>query len=211
MSARRNSGAWAATGATISAVLSSACCWLPLLLLAFGASATSLSASFEALRIPLLVVTVTLLGTGFYLAYFRKPSRGPEGACCASSSRLTRLNEVALWVATLFVAAFASFPSYVGALVGVRARASVEGTVVHLDVQGMTCEGCALHVEEELRSVPGVLGAEVSCEEHRADVTVESSVLPGENLVRAVERAGYEAHLTRSAADSRESSEEGLP
>jgi len=201
--ARRNFGAWAATGATLSAILSSACCWLPLLLLAFGASATGLSASFEAYRIPLLLVTATLLGTGFYLVYFRKPSCEPGEACSVPSSKLTRLNKGLLWVATFFVAAFAFFPNYVGALIGARARASVEGTVVRFDVQGMTCEACALHIEKELRSVPSVLAAEVSYDEHRAIVTVDRASPPGDaDLVQAIERAGYQTTVAHGSADT---------
>ena len=40
-------GLWATGGAVISAILSSACCWLPFLLIAFGASAAGVSGFFE--------------------------------------------------------------------------------------------------------------------------------------------------------------------
>ena len=43
-------GAWASAGAVVSAVFSSACCWLPLLLVAFGASAAGVAGFFEAQR-----------------------------------------------------------------------------------------------------------------------------------------------------------------
>jgi copper chaperone CopZ len=201
--AQRNLGAWAATGATLSAILSSACCWLPLLLLAFGASATGLSASFEAYRTPLLFVTALLLATGFCLVYFRKPTCGPGGSCSVPNSNFARLNKGMLWVATILVAAFAFFPNYVGALLGARQSASVDGTAIHLDVEGMTCKACALHIEKELRSATGVLAAEVSYDEHRATVTVDRSSPPAEaELLRAVERAGYKAAVTQLPADS---------
>lgn len=205
MSARTqgNLGAWAAAGATLSAILSSACCWLPLLLLAFGASTSGLSASFEAYRTPLLLVTALLLAMGFYLVYFRKPSCGPGGLCSVPSSKLTRLNKGMLWVAAFLVAAFAFFPSYVGALLGERLSASADGTVIQLDVQGMTCEACAVHVEKGLRSVPGVLAAAVSYDERRAAVTLDRTSPPGEaELVRAVGRAGYKAAMTQGPAEA---------
>lgn len=199
---QKNFGAWAATGATLSAILSSACCWLPLLLLAFGPSATGLSASFEAYRTPLLLVTALLLATCFYLVYFRKPSCEPGGSCSVPNSKLTGLNKGMLWVATFLVAAFAFFPKYARALVGARSSASVEGTAIRLDVQGMTCEACALHIETELRAVPGVLAAEVSYDKHHANVTVDRRSPPGEaDLIRAVERAGYKATVTQGQAD----------
>ncbi len=197
---RGSLGAWAATGAAVSAVLSSACCWIPLLLLAFGASATGLSATFEAYRMPLLVVAGSLLATGFYLVYFRKPVCEPGGACSVPSSRLTRLNKGLLWVATLLVASFAFFPNYVGALIGGRETGTVEGAAVHLEIEGMTCEACALHIEKELRSVPGVRAAQVSYDEHRATITADPTTPPTEaELAQAVERAGYKATVIDSS------------
>jgi len=64
-------GRLAAGGAVLAAVLSSACCWLPLLLLLVGsgASVASVSAFFEAWRWPLVGGAVVLLGIGFFLAY----------------------------------------------------------------------------------------------------------------------------------------------
>ncbi len=189
---RRSLGAWVAAGATVSAVLSSACCWIPLLLLGFGASATRLSATFEAYRTPLLVAAASLLATGFYLVYFRKPVCEPGGACSVPSSRLTRLNKGMLWIATVLVGAFAFFPNYVGALVGGQKAGAVDGSAVYLEIEGMTCEACALHIEKELMSVPGVRAAQVSFDDRRASVTADPTTPPAEaELIRAVERAGY--------------------
>jgi copper chaperone CopZ len=192
---QRNYGTWAAMGASISAVLSSACCWIPLLLLAFGASAAGVSGFFEAYRVYLLGATGVLLATGFYLVYFRKPHCAPGGACTVPNSKLTRFNKGMLWVATVFVTGFAFFPNYVGALVGARHNTTtVEGPMISMDVQGMTCEACALHIEKELRGVPGVRDARVIYAEHRATVTVDASSPPQEAaLLGAVERAGYKA------------------
>jgi copper chaperone CopZ len=193
---QRNYGTWAAMGASLSAVLSSACCWLPLLLLAFGASTAGVSGFFEAYRVPLLVVTGILLAAGFYLVYSRRPHCAPGGACPVPNPKVARFNKGMLWIATVFVTAFAAFPNYVGALVGGRHSTSVEGPTSRMDVQGMTCEACALQVENELRGVPGVLDARVVYAEHRATVTVDRSSPPKEAaLVGAVERAGYKATL----------------
>ncbi len=200
---RRNLGAWTVTGATLSAVLSSACCWLPLLLLAFGASATGLSATFEAYRMPLLVAAGSLLATGFYLVYLRKPVCQPGSTCSVPSSRLARCNKGMLWIATVLVGAFAFFPNYVGALLGGRAADSVEGATVHLEIEGMTCEACALHIEEELRSVPGVRAARITYDERRATITADPTTPPTEaELVQAVEQAGYKATMLHGSLNA---------
>ena len=193
--ARRSLGGWAAAGATLSSILSSACCWLPLLLLAAGASAAGIAGFLESLRLPLLVVTSLLLGAGFYLVYWR-PRCGPDGTCPASGPERTRVDKVALWVAAFFVTAFALFPTYVGALTASSERLDADGPTIRLEVRGMTCEACANHVEQVLRDVPGVLDARADDTEQRAIVVTDRASPPrGAALVDAVERAGYRATL----------------
>lgn len=202
----RNVGLWATGGSLISAVLSSACCWLPLLLLAFGIAGGTLSATFAAWRPVLLPVTFLLLGVAFYFTY-RRPkalatvvtghgSASADGeACCPVSSKgvaFKKLNKGMLWVATVFVLAFAFFPNYVGNLLGggnmSAPRQNLDTLVV--EIEGMTCEACAATVEKALASVPGVAGVEVSYEERQAVVVAEPTVSE-EALKRAVMDAGY--------------------
>ena len=111
-------GLFAASGSVVAAVIASACCWLPLLLLAFGLSAAGVSAWFEAVRPFFLGVTAILLGAGFYLAYFRKEKCVPGTACATPNPKLKRFNRVMLSVATVAVVAFVFFPNYVGFVTG---------------------------------------------------------------------------------------------
>jgi hypothetical protein len=104
-------------GALTAAILSSACCWLPLALIGFGVSAAGVASFFEAYRGILLTVTIVLLGTGFYYVYLRKPKCAPGDACVVPSPRLLRINKIMLWGVTLFVVVFAAFPNYVGGFV----------------------------------------------------------------------------------------------
>jgi hypothetical protein len=121
---RRNTSLWAIGGAVVSAVLSSACCWLPILLIAFGASAAGVAGFFEAYRPHLLGITGLLLAGGFYLVYFLKERCSPGEACAMPNPRLRRFNKIVLWAATTFVLAFALFPDYVGYVLaaGIRLR-----------------------------------------------------------------------------------------
>lgn len=187
---------WATAGSVVSAIAASACCWLPLLLLAIGVSAAGVSSAFETLRPVFLGVAALLLGYAFYRTYFRQEVCAP-GSSCPVPRKGQRLNRVMLWVATGFVLVFALFPKYVGHLLadnGRQANVSVEGTtVVTLDLDGMSCEACAPTVEKALRSVPGVTSASVSYTESRAKVTIDPASPPSrEALVKAVEKAGYE-------------------
>jgi mercuric reductase len=62
-----------------------------------------------------------------------------------------------------------------------------------LDVQGMTCDGCARHVESALKGVAGIAEVTVpTWQAGRATVIADTGVT-GDTLIRAVEAAGYRA------------------
>lgn len=185
-----------AVGAMATAIVASACCWLPLLLLAFGVSAAGLSASFEAARPYFLVGTVFLLSIAFYSTYFRKQSCQPGSSCAAPNPKLRRINQVMLWLATAAVLAFATFPQYVGLLAAAStdsvAPVGMETTTVTLDIDGMTCEACAMHLQGALGDVAGVTSASVSYSDSRAVLSVIADAPPTRNkLATVIEEAGY--------------------
>lgn len=121
-------------GALFSALVASACCWLPLLLLTLGASGGAASTTFEAYRPLFMVLTFGFLGTAFYFTHRQtgaestgapRPSdgelacavRSKEEDCCRPTggrkSALQKWNKVMLWVATAVALAFLFFPNYV--------------------------------------------------------------------------------------------------
>jgi len=216
-SSRVDAGLLAQVGALASAIVASACCWLPLLLIAVGVSGGAWSATFEAWRPVLLPVTFVLLGVAFYFTYRKPkvlaatsagtaasgegccsvPEQGAAETCCppenAKGVTLKKVNKVMLWVVTVFVLAFAFFPNYVGFLLGggdtLAARSDLDKVVVKID--GMTCEACATNIENALRRVPGVAAAEVSYERGEAVVGVpKDSRPPREAILAAVAGAG---------------------
>jgi copper chaperone CopZ len=226
-------GAWLATlGAVFTAVVGSACCWLPLLLIAFGFSAAGVGSLFEQYRLHFLCATFLLLGVAWYLTYRPAlqrtwaslrgrplpPLEGAEGccgpaACCAgqaeavagpSARRFTprRFNQVMLWLATVVILLFALFPRWSGLVFGGGTSQPLSAQDnqqrVLLEIQGMDCGGCAATVRQALRQVPGVAQAEVDY--HRAEAVVlvqPGSGVGADTLIRAVEEAGYQAHLKK--------------
>ncbi len=78
-------------------------------------------------------------------------------------------------------------------------------TAISLDIDGMTCAGCAGRVEKALKSVDGVSTAQVNLALEKA--SVEGSATPTA-LIKAVERAGYTAwYLNDVDPDVREASQ----
>jgi len=63
----------------------------------------------------------------------------------------------------------------------------------HLVVQGITCAACAVTIEDALRRMPGVLGAEVSAGSHRARVVWSPEAVKPSEWMQAIRRAGYAA------------------
>ncbi len=62
-------------------------------------------------------------------------------------------------------------------------------------VRGMTCASCANHVEQALRSVPGVIEASVNLAMERATVRFLSDMVTAADLRKAVQTTGYELLL----------------
>ncbi len=201
-------GILAAVASVLSAIVATACCWLPLLLAAFGLSAGGASAMFERVRPFFLVLGPLFLGVGFYLVYFRSTDM-----CCESESRRgTAFQRAMLWVAAVVVLTVALFPSAIPRLLG-RAQSRSEAPqgdprsvrLVTIDIEGMTCESCGLHVERELSTVPGVRQVNVDFEKKLARLTIDADAPPPlEALLKAVERAGYrgQAAMPQDPAES---------
>jgi len=66
----------------------------------------------------------------------------------------------------------------------------------------MTCASCQHHVEEALRSTPGVQSARVDLMAHRATVIFDPAIAAPAALIEAIRSAGYDAVLPRSDAPS---------
>lgn len=198
----QRTGMLAVGGSGLSALAASACCWIPLLLIAFGVSVGGVSAWFEQYRWLFLGLTAILLGTGFYFVYFRKPHCAPGCACALPNLKLQRFSRVMLWMATIVVVATAAFPKYVGYLIpeDAPAQAAVPAkhvATVSLGIEGMTCEACAIHVKNALVKVPGVLDVAVSYPDSNATISFDDTTPPSATaLASAVENAGYKAHTS---------------
>lgn len=219
--------AWLATlGAVVTSIVASACCWLPLLLIAFGFSAAGIGGIFEEYRPYFLTAAFVLLAFAWCLTYRSAIERAwqrlsgkevqrPTEPCCAqeassaaapsccppASMRRLPFNKVMLWAATAVVIAFAFFPSYAGILLGDgSSRKVTEPTapVVTLRIEGMTCEACTAHIQKALADVPGVQSASIDYGSHTAHVAVDPKAPTShETLVKAVERAGYRVNAEK--------------
>lgn len=211
LSSRNKSGKIATVGTLVSAIMASACCWLPLVLLAVGVSGTGIASTLEAYRPLFITITLGFLGAAFYFTYRPKPSGTLGGHdCCATEPvgqdccappktrfSMMTMNKVMLWGVTAMAVAFLFFPSYVEVFLGDRGKTVTESmNQAVFKVEGMTCEGCSAIAAEAIKEVGGVLAVEVDYEKEQAVVGVDSaSLLPKDEILAALKKAGYRGEL----------------
>jgi copper chaperone CopZ len=202
-------------GMVLSAVMASACCWLPLLLLAFGVSGAGIAGALDAYRPLFIALTAVFLAAAFYFTYRPRKAASASEDCCAPAHdccaapgptgtrrfNMMTLNKVTLWVVTVLAVAFLFFPSYMkffltGARSGEIAANDAAVRTTAYSVEGMTCEGCSALVGKAIQEVPGVLSVRVDYDRQRAVVSTEACCPdPTEAVLRALEKAGYQGEV----------------
>ncbi len=103
----------AAAGGLLGAIAASSCCVVPLVLFSLGVSGVWIGnlAALAPYQPIFVVITLGFLGYGYYLVYLKpKAIRSDDRACARRGRR--RTVKIALWVATVLVAAAAAFPYY---------------------------------------------------------------------------------------------------
>ena len=98
-----------------------------------------------------------------------------------------------LWVAFVGVLGFAFFPKHVGLAAGNgTAVLPPDAPKVTLEIEGMSCESCAVSIQKSLREVEGVANASVSYANSHAVVAIDvDSPADTDALVEAVEENGF--------------------
>ena len=86
-----------------------------------------------------------------------------------------------------------------------QAVARPDARTLALDIEGMTCASCVNRIERFLRKTDGVVEANVNLATERASVVARPDVTL-EQLIAAVEAAGYDARAMADAEPRRPSS-----
>lgn len=190
-----------------AAVAASACCTIPLLLVSLGVGGAwvgSLTA-FEPVRPLFVALAVGALG---YVAWreWRAARLAATGVdCdCEEDAVSPRTRRSILGVGALAAVLLLASPWLVRAASGPpttfeAGSAPLATARVTLAVEGMSCASCDVTVEQALRNVDGVDGAEVSFAPPRAVVSFDPTRATVADLMAATAAAGYP---TRPATDA---------
>ncbi len=193
--------------AVFAAIASSLCCVLPLVAVVFGLGAFGAASAFETLRPYLLVLAFAALAFSFYRIYFRREDCA-EGDACATKP-VSKLNQLFLWAGVLVILTFALAPYYTGYLAAavsnpqqpstdtampvVAETESMANKTVVIEVEGMTCEGCAVHINETLKKLKGVVSAEANYPKKNVTVVFNPKQITLEQIKKAIDEIGYKA------------------
>lgn len=186
-----------------AAIVSSLCCILPVVSVALGIGAFGVASVFETLRPYFLVMAFGALGFAFYKTYFRRGECAERDGC--ATKPIGRMNQLFLWTATLAIVTFSSFPFFTGFLVsalgnnapetpdqvsGVTGNESKTKKEI-IEVEGMTCKGCATHIDETLKKVKGIVSAKASYKDKNVEVVYDPTHITPEKIKKAINEIGY--------------------
>ncbi len=193
-------------GAVFAAIASSLCCVLPLVAVVFGLGAFGAASAFETLRPYLLALAFAALAFSFYRVYFRREACA-GGQSCATKP-VNKINQLFLWAGVLVILTFAFAPYYTGYLAAAVSNPQqppadsmpiVSETEIQanktavIEVEGMTCEGCAVHINETLKKLNGVFSAEADYPKKNVKVVFNPKQITLAQIKKAIDEIGYKA------------------
>jgi mercuric ion transport protein len=119
----RNWSVASVVGAVVSAFVASLCCLGPLVFALLGIGGAGLLMKFAPYRPYYIALTLGFLGLAFYFTYRRTPAARArviesEPGCACEYPRSNRLGRMMLWVATILVIIFLTFPYIASILFG---------------------------------------------------------------------------------------------
>ncbi len=182
----------------LTAIAASLCCITPVLALVSGASGIASAFSWmEPARPYLIGITVLVLGFAWYQKF--KPRTAEEIACACEEDENPSFWQTKkfLGMVTVFAALMLAFPNYAHIFYPSNDQKEViivnasDIQMVTFDVKGMTCNGCASHVENDVNKLPGIVKVDAVYEEATAKVEFDQTKVSLAQIEEAINNTGY--------------------
>ena len=179
----------------LTAITASLCCITPVLALLAGTSGFAATFSWmEPLRPYLIGVTFIVLGFAWYQQL--KPKKDIDCDCETDKKTSFFHSKIFLGIITIFSIIMLAFPYYTDIFYPEN-KAKIEWNNLKsinnltLQVKGMTCESCNLHVEHTLAQLPGYLNAKADYKTGTVKVKFDASKSSEKEVKDAVNSTGY--------------------
>ncbi|MDT8414617.1 MAG: mercuric transport protein MerTP [Flavobacteriaceae bacterium] len=189
-----------AVGAGLLVALSaSLCCITPVLALLSGTSGFASTFSFmEPFRPYLIALTLLILGFAWYLKL--KPGTPQEIKCACGDDEKKPFIQTRLFlgIVTVFAVLMLTFPNYAHIFYPSSDRKEVvivnasDVQTTKFVVEGMTCNGCAAHVENVVNKLTGIVSVDAIYEEGTTEVTFDQSKVSIVQIREAINNTGYQ-------------------
>lgn len=195
----KSSGTYTSAG-LLSAFAASLCCITPVIALLAGSSSIAANFSWiEPARPYLLGLSIAVLAFAWYVKL--KPAKTNDIDCnCETTKKAPFLqSKTSLSIVTVFAIFMMTFPLYAKMFYPTpKVQAATIAVAdnkqqVKFTIQGMTCEGCEEHVNNELSKVTGVLSYKTSYDSRSSLVTFDKSKVDVKTIEGAINKTGYTA------------------
>ncbi len=182
----------------LSAFAASLCCITPAIALLAGTSSIAANFSWiEPARPYLIGLSIAVLAVVWYLKL--KPTKTTNMDCnCETTKKASFLqSKTFLGIVTVFAILMMTFPLYAKVFypkpkVQATTLAAVDNKQqVKFTIQGMSCAGCELEVNNELSKVNGVIAYKTSYASKSSLVTFDKSKVDVKTIEAAINKTGY--------------------
>ena len=185
------------TAGVLSAIAASLCCITPVVALLAGSSSIAANFSWiEPARPYLIALSIAALLFAWYVKL--KPANTNNVDCtCETTKRASFLrSKTFLGIVTVFAILMMAFPLYAKLFyprskVQVGTVAAVNKQQVKFTIQGMTCEGCEEHINNELSKLGGVCAYKTSYVNRNSLVSFDKSKVDLKTIEAAINKTGY--------------------
>ncbi len=193
----KSSGTFTGAG-FLTAITASLCCITPVIALLAGSSSIAANFSWiEPARPYLIGLSIAVLVFAWYLKL--KPAKTNDMDCnCETTRKASFLqSKTFLGIVTVFAILMMTFPLYAKMF---YPKPKVQATTlavvdnkqqVKFTIQGMTCEACEEHVNNELSKVAGVISYKTSYATRSSLVAFDKSKINVNTIEAVINKTGY--------------------
>ncbi|HNR17599.1 MAG TPA: mercuric transport protein MerTP [Bacteroidia bacterium] len=181
-----------------AAIAASLCCITPVVALLAGSSSIAANFSWiEPARPYLVGLSVAVLALAWYIKLRPAKSNNPDCNCETAKKPSFLQSRTFLAIVTVFAVLMMTFPLYAKMFYrNPKVQAASIAIVnnkqqVKFTIQGMTCEGCEEHVNNQLSKVNGVLAYKTSYTTRSSLITFDKSTVDIKTIESAIKKTGY--------------------
>lgn len=192
----KSSGTFTGAG-ILTAIAASLCCITPVIALLAGSSSIAANFSWiDPARPYLIGLSIAVLAFAWYLKLKAAKTNDMDCNCETTKNASFLQSKTFLAIVTVFAILMMTFPLYAKVF---YPKPKVQATLAVVDnkqqvkftIQGMTCEACEEHINNELSKVNGVLAYKTSYATRSSLVTFDKLKVDEKTIEATINKTGY--------------------